>query len=55
MIGEEASPGRVERLIRAIPEGAVLRGVFVALLVIAVAVAGVAVLVRWRQGRQASP
>lgn len=39
MIGEEASPGRVERLIRAIPEGAVLRGVFVALLVIAGSIA----------------
>ncbi|MEF2551048.1 hypothetical protein VQ042_06680 [Aurantimonas sp. A2-1-M11] len=39
MIGEETSPGRVERLIRAIPEGAVLRGVFVALLVVAASIA----------------
>ncbi|EAU41913.1 hypothetical protein FP2506_15809 [Fulvimarina pelagi HTCC2506] len=34
MIGEESSPGRLERLIQKIPEGAVLRSVFVTLLAV---------------------
>ena len=36
-------------------DGGGAAGTVLALLVIAVAVAGMAVLVRWRQGRQASP
>ncbi|GGD21003.1 ATP-dependent Clp protease proteolytic subunit [Aureimonas glaciei] len=40
MIGADYSPGRFERMFRAIPEGAILRCVFVALLTMAVAVVG---------------
>ncbi|BDA85629.1 hypothetical protein Sa4125_31710 [Aureimonas sp. SA4125] len=40
MIGAEYSPGRFDRMFRSIPEGAVLRCVFVALLTMAVAVVG---------------
>jgi ATP-dependent protease ClpP protease subunit len=40
MIGADYSPGRFERMFRAIPEGAILRCVFIALLTMAVAVVG---------------
>lgn len=38
MIGSETPPGRFERLVNKVPEGAVLRGVFVSLLVVSAAV-----------------
>ncbi|HEX2019125.1 MAG TPA: hypothetical protein VGO17_09330 [Aurantimonas sp.] len=38
MIGSETPPGRLERLIDKVPEGAVLRGVFVSLLAVSAAI-----------------
>ncbi|MDY8108181.1 ATP-dependent Clp protease proteolytic subunit [Fulvimarina sp. 2208YS6-2-32] len=38
MIGEEASPGRLERLVQAIPDGAILRAIFVGLLVVSICI-----------------
>lgn len=40
MIGAEYSPGRIDRFLRSIPEGAVLRLVFLALLTMAASVVG---------------
>ncbi|MER0238565.1 hypothetical protein [Fulvimarina sp. MAC8] len=49
MIGEESSPGRIERLIQKIPEGAVLRAIFVTLLV----VSGGIVYLDWQEFSEA--
>ncbi|WP_199520086.1 hypothetical protein [Fulvimarina endophytica] len=38
MIGDETSPGRLDRMLRALPEGAILRGVFISLLVMSLAI-----------------
>lgn len=38
MIGAETPPGRLERVLKRLPEGAVLRGVFIAMLVLAGAI-----------------
>lgn len=40
MIGDEYAPGRLDRLLRAIPEGTILRGLFLGLLAMAAGVAG---------------
>ncbi|GGD92584.1 hypothetical protein GCM10011390_09140 [Aureimonas endophytica] len=39
MVGDDYAPGRLERLFRSIPDGAVLRGIFFALLVLAIGTA----------------
>ncbi|MEN3794846.1 hypothetical protein [Fulvimarina sp. MAC3] len=49
MIGEEPSPGRVDRLIQKIPEGAILRAIFVTLLI----VSGAIVYLDWRDFSEA--